>query len=222
MMRLVLITDRRLMGAADAGPAAFGAAIAAAVRLAPERSLIVQVREKDLSGAALLRLVDAALEAVAGRQLVVVNERLDLALATGAAGVHLPEDGMDVAAARTALAAAEGRAVDPRASAAMLIGCSRHTLDGAVAAAHAGAGLVQLGPIFPTPSKSTFGPPLGLAPLRATRAALPSPSPLLVAVGGIDSPTRAAEARAAGADAVAVIRAVWCAADPSTVVRALL
>lgn len=222
-MRLVLITDRRWMGAADARPAAFGAAIAAAVRGLPPRSVIVQVREKDLGGAALLALARAAVEA-APEQLVVINERLDVALAIGAAGVHLPEDGLDVEAARAAIAAAEGRALDARPDperAAVVIGCSRHSVEDAVAAARAGAAVVQLGPVFETPSKAAYGPPLGLDAIRAARAALPR-NILLVAVGGIDGPARAAETRAAGADAVAVIRAVWRAANPAAALRAFL
>jgi thiamine-phosphate pyrophosphorylase len=85
--------------------------------------------------------------------------------------------------------------------------------------------VVQLGPIFATPSKSGFGPPLGVAAVAAARAALDalsSPAPLLIAIGGIDGPARAAEVRAAGADAVAVLRAVWTAPDPAAAVRGLL
>lgn len=223
-MRLVLITDRRLMGeTADA----FAAAIAAAVRGLPARAVTVQVREKDLGAAALLPLVRAAI-AAAPEQLVAVNDRLDVTLAARAAGVHLPEDGLDVAAARAALAASDGRLVgrpyDP-AMPPLVIGCSRHAVDDVVAAAREGAGVVQLGPIYATPSKTGMGAPLGVAAIAAARAALDalsSPAPLLVAVGGIDGPARAAECRAAGADAVAAIRAVWTASDPAAAARALL
>lgn len=188
-MRLVLITDRRLMGPT------FGEAIARAVRGMPPRSVIVQVREKDLGGAALLALVREAM-AAAPEQLVVVNDRLDVALTAGADGVHLPEDGLDLPTARALV----------RLS--MIVGCSRHSIEGAVAAARAGADLVQLGPIYATPSKAAYGAPLGLDVLRAARAALPA-STLLTAVGGIDSPARAAEVREAGADLAAVLRAAW-------------
>ena len=211
-VRLVLVTDRRLMGDGVAG---FAAAIAAAVRDLPAGSAIVQVREKDLGGRALLAYARAAVDA-AGEQRVMVNERLDVALACGAAGVHLPEDGLDLEGAAAAIRAAEGPSPCPDLP-PFLIGCSRH----AASAPAAGAHLVQLGPIFATPSKAAFGPPLGLAALTAARAALPAPT-RLVAVGGIDSPARAAAARAAGADAIAVIRAVWTAPDPSAAARALL
>ena len=84
----------------------------------------------------------------------------------------------------------------------------------AAAALACDADVIQLGPIFETPGKRA----IGLEPLteaRATRATL-------VAVGGIDSEERASLAVAAGADAVAVIRAAWSSADPVAVIRALL
>src|SRR5439155_20958069 len=98
----------------------------------------LQVREKDLEGADLLKLVR---EVMAWGAPVLVNDRVDVALAAGAAGVHLPERG---------LAVADARAVAP----GLVIGCSRHA-PGPVP----GAGLIQLGPIWDTPGK---GPPLGL------------------------------------------------------------
>jgi len=184
-VRVVLITDRHAMGDV-------GAAVARAVAALPAGAALVQVREKDLDGGPLLALVRAAMAAAAGAP-VMVNDRLDVALAAGAAGVHLPEHG---------LAIAEARALAPPG---FLIGCSRHTVQAAVAAASAGADLVQLGPIFDTPGK---GPPLGVAALRDARAALPA-HVRLVAVGGISDAARAAACRAAGADAVAAIRAAW-------------
>ena len=213
-VRLVLITDRRLMG----GDAGFGSAVAAAVRALPPRSAIIQVREKDLGGAALLALVRAA-QLAAPEQIVVVNDRLDVALAAAAAGVHLPEDGLDVAAARAAIAAADGPM--PCADAPpMLVGCSRHSADAAIAASDAGADLVQLGPVWTTPSKERYGAALGTEPVTSARARM-NIRCLLVAVGGIDSPARAAAARAAGADAIAVVRAVWTASDPAAVALAM-
>ncbi len=206
--RLCLITDRRLMG----GLAGFADAIARALDGVEPGTAWVQVREKDLGGRALATLVRAALAVARPRgAAVIVNDRLDVALACGADGVHLPEDGLELAAARLACGGQ------------LMLGCSRHAVEAALLAAHAGADLVQLGPIFPTPSKLVFGSPLGLPALAAARAALTSAAlaTRLVAVGGIDSPARAAEARAAGADAIAVIRAVWTAADPAAAARAL-
>jgi thiamine-phosphate pyrophosphorylase len=201
--RVVVITDRRRYASEEI--AGRVAAIAAAV---PRGTVAFQVREKDLDGGPLLRLAREVIEVArpAGAQ-VWINDRVDLALIAGADGVHLPEDGLPIADAR-AVAAAAGRV--------LALGASRHGETGALAAAAAGADLVQLGPIFATPSKQ----PLGTAPL-GVRARLP-PSTTLVAVGGIDSPERAREAVRAGADAVAVIRAAWTSADPGALVRALV
>jgi thiamine-phosphate pyrophosphorylase len=173
---LVLVTDRRVMGE-------FGDAVARAVDACGAANVVVQVREKDVDGGELLKLVRAAMRAGAP---VMVNDRLDVALAAGAAGVHLPENGLAVADARRL------------APAGFLIGCSRHTVADALAC---GADLVQLGPIFETPGK---GAPLGVEALRAARG-----GPRLVAVGGVTDAARAAACRAAGADAVATIRAAW-------------
>ncbi len=208
-VRLVLVTDRRLMGAPDGDPAAFASAIARAVAGLPPGVALVQVREKDLGGRDLVALVRAAIAATP-HQRVVVNDRVDVALAAGAAGVHLPEDGLDFAAAERAIAAT-----------GLIIGGSRHTAARAAQAALAGVDLVHFGPIWATPSKAGLGEPLGAAALTEARGLIGDRA-RLVAVGGIDGPDRAAAARAAGADAVAVIRFVWRAADPAAAAAALL
>jgi thiamine-phosphate pyrophosphorylase len=176
-VRVVAITDRRLMGGT---PEAFGAAIERAVRGCPAGSVIVQVREKDLDGAPLLELVQIAQR----HAPVSVNDRVDVAIAARAIAVHLPERGLAVA--------------DVRALFDGVIGVSRHAPD-----ATSGADLVQLGPVWSTPSKPG-ATPLGVEALRASHGRAK-----LVAVGGIDSPDRARQAVAAGADAVAVIRGAW-------------
>jgi thiamine-phosphate pyrophosphorylase len=198
MARLVIVTDRRLVRGVDE----IGPRLAAALAAVPPGSVAVQVRDKDLDGAALLALV-RTIQALGVP--VWVNDRLDVALATGAHGVHLPEAGF---------ALAEARALAP----GMRIGCSRHTTADVRAAAEAGADLVQLGPIWPTPAKPDA--PLGVGVL-AVRAELP-PRVALVAVGGIDSQARARAAAAAGADAVAVIRAFWTAPDPAKAAAGLV
>lgn len=182
---LVAITDRRLMGP-DAR--AFGAAIAKA------SADLVQVREKDLDGGPLLALVRAAIAAGAR---VVVNDRVDVALAAGAYGVHLPERGLAIA--------------DARALGATFVGVSRHTLDGVRAAVAEGADLVQLGPIWAVPNKGEPLGPLALEGARAIIDAQRAPT-RLVAVGGIATAERVRAARRAGADGVAAIRAVWSGA----------
>jgi thiamine-phosphate pyrophosphorylase len=159
----------------------------------PRGSVLIQVREKDLDGGPLLRLVHEVIEVArpAGAR-VFVNDRVDVALAAGADGVHLPERGLSIADARAAITAV-GRE--------LAIGCSRHSAAAVIEAAQQGAELVQYGPIWATPGKDT---PIGVEALKLDLAAS-----RLVAVGGIDGPARARMAALAGAEAVAVIRAAW-------------
>lgn len=205
-MEVVAITDRRRMVADDLLALAdwptiahaFGDAVARAVDGCAPGSVIVQVREKDLDGGRLLALVRAAQRHCAH---VVVNDRLDVALAAGAHGVHLPERGLPLT---------EARRLAPR----LVIGVARHAppLD---AWPDGEPDLIQLGTIWPTPSK-----PDGQAHGEAALA-WPHGAARLVAVGGVDSVERAESAAAAGADAVAVIRAAWSGASLAPFVAAV-
>lgn len=198
--RVVVITDRGLATGSIPGR------LAAILARVPRGSVAIQIREKDLDGGPLLRLArDLLAVARPAGAPVWINDRVDLALIAGADGVHLPETGLAIADAR---AVARGRT--------LAIGASRHTEAGVLAAAADGADVVQLGPIFATPGKQAVGPAI-----LGVRARLPATT-RLVAVGGIDSPERAREAVAAGADAVAVIRAAWTAADPVGLVAAMI
>lgn len=198
--RVIAITDRRrmvppdLLAAGDwpAIAAAFAAAIERAVAGCSAGSVVVQVREKDLDGGPLLVLVRAARPFAP----VLVNDRLDVALAAGAWGVHLPERGLSLD---------DARALAP----SLVLGVSRHA-PGAVP-----ADLLQLGPIWPTPSKP------GATPLGEAALAVPHGRAVLVAVGGVDSAERATAAAAAGADAVAVIRAAWAGGSLAPLVAAV-
>ncbi len=191
-VRVVLITDRALV-ADDAELVARITAIRDAV---PPGSIAVQLRDKDADGGALLARTRAV---VATGVQVWVNDRIDIALAAGAYGCHLPEHG---------LALADARAI----ATGLALGCSRHS---AAAALEAACDLVQLGPVFATPGKR----PIGLEPFHEVHAAI-SATTTLVAVGGITSFESASLAAAAGADAVAVIRAAWTG-DGIATVRAL-
>jgi thiamine-phosphate pyrophosphorylase len=192
VIRVVVITDRQLCGGE-----ALVARLAAILDAVPRGSVRVQVREKDLDGGPLRALVGDVLAIARPRGAEVwVNDRADIALVAGADGVHLPEDGLAIA--------------DARALGIRQIGVSRHSAEGALAAR--GADVVHLGPIWATRGKPDA---LGLDAL-GVRLGVP-----LVAVGGIDSPERAREARAAGADAVAVIRAAWTTADPGGLLRSI-
>ena len=134
-----------------------------------------------------------------------MNDRLDVALACGADGVHLPSAGVPPADAR--------RLLGPGA----LIGVSCHSEADVLRAREGGASYATFGPILDTPSKRAYGAPVGLDALRgAVRLGLP-----LVALGGVDARS-APLARAAGAHGVAAIRAWLLGTDPAAAVRALL
>jgi thiamine-phosphate pyrophosphorylase len=141
----------------------------------------------------------------ASGQLFLVNDRLDVALASGADGVHLPSAGVPVREARRLLGA--GR----------LLGVSCHSADDVVRAAREGADYATFSPIYDTPSKRAYGPPQGLSALRdASRLGLP-----LIALGGVDA-RNVREVVTAGAHGAAAIRAWLVAEDPAGVVTALL
>jgi len=149
----------------------------------------VQIRDKTLPDADLLALARGIRGALPEDIAVLINGRLDIAVAARCQGVHLPSDGVPAAALR--------RGFGDR----FLIGCSTHHLAEVEAARDAGADYVSFGPIYPTPSKAAYGPPPGLAGLRrAVASGLP-----VLALGGI-SHQRIAETLAAGAWGVAAIR----------------
>ncbi|UQA58209.1 thiamine phosphate synthase [Polyangium aurulentum] len=154
--------------------------------------LAVQLRDPELSSRALFAL-GARLRDRTGALGVrlVVNDRIDLALALGADGVHLGRRSVSVDDARALLGDA----------AWISVAC--HDLADVAAARRAGASAVTLSPIFASPGK---GAPLGLSALGEAKRALSGSGVGLVALGGIDAGT-AGECLAAGADGVAVIRA---------------
>lgn len=176
-MTICLVTDRRR---ADPARQARDAA-AAGIDL-------IQVRERDLDGGVLAALVRGVVAATRGsRTRVVVNERLDVALACGADGVHLRADSMTVAAARR---------ISPGG---FLIGRSVHTP--AEAAAAADADYVIAGTVFPTTSKPGQADFLGERGLAALVAAA---GPPVLAIGGVALETAAAIARAGAAGVAAI------------------
>jgi thiamine-phosphate pyrophosphorylase len=194
-----LITDRRLV-------ADLAARAVAALQGLPPGCVALHLREKDLGGRELLALGRRLAVACHGAgQRFLVNDRLDVALACGADGVHLPSAGVPPAEAR--------RLLGPAA----LVGVSCHSAEDVRRARDAGASYATFGPVYDTPSKRPFGSPVGLEALReASRLGLP-----LVALGGVDA-GRCVEARAAGAAGVAVIRAWLTGKDPAADVRALI
>ncbi|MEE9171938.1 MAG: thiamine phosphate synthase [candidate division NC10 bacterium] len=165
-----------------------------------------QLREKDLEGRELTALAERLLRLIrpAGGRLLI-NDRIDVTLAVGAAGAHLSRRGFPPAVARRLLGPAR------------LLGVSCHSVAEAEEAQDGGADFILLGPIFFTPSKASYGPPLGLELFRQVRPRIRLP---LFAIGGINAANRE-EVLAAGADGVAVISAVMTAPDVSAAVKAL-
>jgi thiamine-phosphate pyrophosphorylase len=196
--RLYLVTDRRRAAGGDL-PAAVERALAGGVRA-------VQLREKDLSGRELyeLAVVLRALTSRHGARLLV-NDRVDVAIAAGADGVHLGTASIPPGDARRLLGTEA------------LIGCSTHDLREIAAADAGGADFVTFGPVYATPSKVPFGLPVGVEALRAacTRTRLP-----VFALGGIGA-ENAGKVLDAGAWGIGAIGAILAAADPATAAREL-
>jgi len=167
----------------------------------------VQLREKGLDTRDLCALAERLLPPLrSAGGLLLVNDRVDVALAVGADGVHLTRRSLPPAEARGLLGPDR------------LIGVSCHSAEEVAEAAAGGADFALLGPVYQTPSKLRYGPPVGLDCLRLARSRCPGP---LLAIGGI-KPEGVAAVLAAGADGVAVISAVLAAADPARAARALL
>lgn len=166
----------------------------------------VQLREKDLSGAALFALA-CRLRELTRRYGVrlLINDRIDVALAVGADGVHLPVDSFAPADARRLLGASA------------LVGASIHSVEQARAAAAGGADFVVVGPVFDTPSKRAFGAPLGLEALVQVTQAVTVP---VYAIGGL-TVDRVQSVRQRGACGIAVIAAILEADDPRAAAAAL-
>jgi thiamine-phosphate pyrophosphorylase len=162
----------------------------------------IQLREKDSSGREWTRLVDESLErvkSIGSATRILVNDRLDVALACGAGGVHLSENGLPVAeACRLRDEYFAGR----DSQHAFLVGLSCHSLGAALGAARAGADYIYFSPIFFTPSKANYGPPQGLERLAKVCAAVNIP---VIAIGGITK-HNACECFLAGASGIAAIR----------------
>ena len=196
-LRLCLVTDRT--GTRDRDLVDVVAACLAAGLPA------VEVREKDLpvtEVAALCRRIRALRPA----PFLIVNDRVDVALAVGAHGVQRTH---------ASLAVDELRVV---ADKRVRVGASVHSLEDARDAAARGADWLFFGPVYDTPSKRRYGAPQGLTALERVASAVPVP---VVAIGGI-TPDRVADVRRAGARGVAVISAILFADDPGAATKRFL
>jgi thiamine-phosphate pyrophosphorylase len=155
---------------------------------------LVQLREKQMPALQFYEQAKAAMAVAARSGLrIIINDRVDVALAVGAHGVHLGQDDIPPEAARQLL----GREA--------IIGYSTHNVEQAKIALNLPIDYLAIGPIFDTATKTDTSPALGLEGLRAVRQRIGNVP--LVAIGGI-SHANAADVIAAGADSVAVISAL--------------
>ncbi|HXU21596.1 MAG TPA: thiamine phosphate synthase [Verrucomicrobiae bacterium] len=184
----------------------------------------VQIREKQMPARQLLAIAGAAVgltrhkssapgEADRPRSLVLVNDRVDVALAAGAAGVHLGRQSLpvdDVVGWRR-----RGKTATD-----FMVGLSCHTIDEVRQAEHAGADYAFFGPIFDTPAKRRFGPPLGVAKLAA---ACQATRLRVIAIGGVtlETSTECLQAGAAGIAAIRMFQQVREPAELKKVVEGL-
>ncbi len=167
----------------------------------------VQLRERDLSVRELVALAREvqAITASCGSQLLI-NDRIDIALALEGVGVHLRSNSLPLPVARKMLGPQR------------LLGMSVHAVEEAVRAEAAGADYIVLGPIYETPSKQMFGPPLGIHTLEKACTLVRIP---IIGIGGVTA-ARAREMRHAGAFGAAVITAILGADDVESATRELL
>jgi len=161
---------------------------------------VVQFRDKLITGKERYR-VAARLRKICRDSgvLFIVNDALEVALAVEADGVHLGQDDLPVAEAK--------KLMHPMGVRNFLVGGSTHSLEQALEAERQGADYIGIGPVYATPTKPTYNP-VGLELIRTVTREVKTPH---VAIGGIDS-TNVGEVLAAGAERVAVVRAV-CGQD---------
>ena len=194
---LCMVTDRTRTASGDLVETV-SAAVAAGV-------CMVQLREKDMPAGQLLQLANQLRAVTKGKSLLIVNDRVDVALLSGADGVQLGEEAMCVTEAR--------KLMGPN----LLIGSSVHSVEGAVSAESNGADFLVLGAIFETtthPEVETGGLALVEAVTRHVRI------PVL-GIGGI-TPANVRSVIDGGAAGAAVITAISMAPDPRAAVTALL
>jgi thiamine-phosphate pyrophosphorylase len=191
--RVYPITDRHRSGHSHAEQVA---------TLSKGGATLLQLREKIYSSGEFYNEAEAALKvARENGAAVIINDRVDIALALNADGVHLGQDDLPPVAARGLLGS---RAI---------IGFSTHNLQQAQLAAHMPVDYVAIGPIFATATKSSSNPAVGLENLSLVRQALPDMP--LVAIGGITRENIKLVLHT-GTDAVAIISDIWTSNDQSS------
>jgi thiamine-phosphate diphosphorylase len=201
------VTDRKSL------PGGTSAELLESVRRAAISNVdFVQIREKDLPTGELLRIVRDAVRVT--REIsstrIIVNDRLDVALAAGASGVHLGRESLPAKEAIQWCRAGN-------APANFMVGVSCHTIEEAREAERAGANCAFFGPVFDTPSKRSLGPPQGIELLRRVCCTVKMP---VIAIGGVNDST-AAECIKAGAAGIAAIRMIQEATDLKALAAAI-
>ncbi len=169
--------------------------------------LTVQLRERDLSARELVALArEVQAVTASSKSQLLINDRIDVALTLDGVGVHLRSNSLPISVARQLLGAQR------------LLGISVHSIEEAVQAESQGADYIILGPIYETPSKQMFGPPLGIHVLERACGMVRIP---IIGIGGVTA-VRAREMRRAGAFGAAVITAILGANDVESATRDLL
>lgn len=197
---LYLITDRQLIRQGQDFFEVLEQLMVAGIRM-------IQLREKDLPAHQLYQMA-LDLRTITWRHdcLLLINDRLDIAMAVNADGVHLRSNSLPIAAARQLLGSEK------------LLGVSTHSAEEINVAAKQGADFATHGPVFYTPSKAGYGAPKGLSELQAVcrSSALP-----IYALGGI-TVTNTPAVMTTGTHGVAVISSLMTAANPASVCQKLL
>jgi thiamine-phosphate pyrophosphorylase len=179
----------------------------------------IQLREKDLLARQSASLVRQVLDRVSKQgsrsksaTRIIVNDRLDVALAEQAGGVHLGENSLPVDEAKHLLLSSPAAQTPARD---FIVGVSCHSPEAAKSAASSGADYIFFGPVFATPSKAAYGAPQGLDRLAQVCSFVNIP---VLAIGGITL-ANVSSCLSAGASGIAAIRVFQDAADPSALVR---
>ncbi|MBI5049005.1 MAG: thiamine phosphate synthase [Deltaproteobacteria bacterium] len=202
-----LITDRHQTG---------GRSLTAVIEEALKSGIkAVQLREKDLNANELFELAQSMkkLTSQYGAKLFI-NDRIDIAIAVEAYGVHLGQKSFSPENVREVLNSSQLTVHDSR----LLIGVSTHSLKEAKKAEQDGADFITIGPLFYTPSKARYGEPLGVDIIKRVKAGIKIP---VFAIGGIKK-NNIKDAMDADADGVALISAIISANEPSKAAREII
>jgi len=189
--KLYLITDRNLLTPHSSLLTAVEEALKGGVKA-------VQLREKDLRTRDLLEMAYKMREMTKKYNAkFFVNDRVDVALAVGADGVHLGQQSIPAEAVRRI------------AHNKLMVGASTHSIEEAISADKQGADFITLGPVFETPSKMKYGKPVGVDLLREAKEKISIP---VFAIGGIKE-DKVSDVIKAGADGIALVSGIFGASQ---------